>query len=908
MLDGNQSTYYRNADNINAGRLKPAYLSGEYNISITQQSGSTAKLTAKTGSLTGDGDPNEIIDGITADVRRNDANQLFDPATKEVDGVVVSTATDYNTVLSFRGGGSGTTNPYGGVGQIAFTDANNFYARGSSARVDSEAQFSAWAKIWTSQNDYSTDPVNTADVAGPNAYRLRSRTGLWYQNANTFIFGDLGDRRLPTYQTAKDFNTRLRVLEDTGAGLRYDIYIGTVTAATITAFDNAPFTSNPPLVKLLDAFGNDPGEIRVSNIEVYNNDGTVLANRTAPGLDYSQLYAVVTGTLEVGGSFETAGGDPVIALGDNTVQVGFDDYSISAFDGNADGMPDGNVEVVRLESVAGEGKLVIGRADGAQGSATSPAIWFRSSDTVPQDTTGYYTVRMVATGGDANTGSGALDVQVATPDSFTVGSNIIWNEGNVVFNTTNTASTTDQNGDITVKSAVFRDENGDFAANVITADLTGTASGNLDIDGGTLQGDLYIGTTGSPKDLYVRGNTLNDGTLGVDGDFTVDYDGYLIFADVSEGKVGIGTETFPSDETTAKLVVDGSASQSTSFLVTGGGFNIGSALKLQHQGGGSTSGTAGTWNIAFAATDTDFGTGQNSVGNTGGMYLYHKDGSTTNVPLILETQHVIVPFRLGIGEKDPGFGIDVNDDARISTALTIGKTDNNDGAPIYFLGATGALVSGGPNQLSNFRVGNQIIDNDIFEITANDGSSGPTDWKTTPALAIQGTNNRVAINTTAFGGTDPEEVDENDNPIERVYTLNIQGDVNFNGTLYQNNGEFVTSRWTEAPNELDIYRPSKVGINFSTDKNPGYALDVEGSVDINTTTVGVGGDTTNANVLRANGDPQWLDTYGVIKANRNSITENITIPNNVNAMSVGPIEVGTNNTITVANGGVWVII
>ena len=79
-------------------------------------------------------------------------------------------------------------------------------------------------------------------------------------------------------------------------------------------------------------------------------------------------------------------------------------------------------------------------------------------------------------------------------------------------------------------------------------------------------------------------------------------------------------------------------------------------------------------------------------------------------------------------------------------------------------------------------------------------------------------------------------------------------------------------------------------------------------MDINTTTVGVNGDTTNANVLRANGDPQWLDTYGVIKANRNSITENITIPNNVNAMSVGPIEVGTNNTITVADGGIWIII
>ncbi len=707
LLDGNQSTYFRNADNINGGRLKPAYLSGEYNISITQQSGSTAKLTAKTGSLTSDLPPQDIIDGITSDVRRNDANQLFDPATKEVDGVIVSTATDYNTVLSFRGGGSGTTNPYGGVGQIAFTDANNFYARGSSSRVDSDAQFSAWAKIWTSQNDYTTDPVNTADIAGPNAYRLRNRTGLWYQNANTFIFGDLSDRRLPSYQSSKDFNSRIRILEDTGAGLRYDIYISTVTAATISAFDNAPFTSNPPLVKLLDAFGNDPGEVRISNIAVYNNDGTIVANTTAPGLDYSSLYAIVTGTLEVGGSFETAGGDPVIALGDNTVQIGFDDYCISGYDGNADGMPDGNVEVVRIASHAGEGKVIIGRADGAQGSATSPSIWFRSSDTVPADTSSYYTVKMVATGGDANIGSGALDVVVANPNSFSVGSNIIWNEGNVVFNSTNTPSTTDQNGAITIKSAVFRDESGDFAANIITADLIGTADGNLDIDGGTLLGDLEIGTTGSPKNLTVRGNTLTNGTNTVDDDFAINTANNLFFADVSEGKIGIGTSTFPSEESTAKLVVIGPANSSTSFLISGGGYNIGSALKLQHQGGTGITGSAGTWNIAFGGIETNFGTGQNSVGATGGLYLYHRDGTTNNVPLILETQHVVIPFRLGIGEKDPGFGLDVNDDARIDSALTIGKTGNNNGAPIYFLGATGGAVAGG--YLSNLELVTRLV-------------------------------------------------------------------------------------------------------------------------------------------------------------------------------------------------------
>ena len=76
---------------------------------------------------------------------------------------------------------------------------------------------------------------------------------------------------------------------------------------------------------------------------------------------------------------------------------------------------------------------------------------------------------------------------------------------------------------------------------------------------------------------------------------------------------------------------------------------------------------------------------------------------------------------------------------------------------------------------------------------------------------------RVAIATSSFSGNDPE-----DNTL-RTYTLNINGDVNFNGTLFQNNGEFVTSRWTEATNQVDIYRLSKVGI---AQQNPTYTLQV----------------------------------------------------------------------------------
>jgi hypothetical protein len=46
--------------------------------------------------------------------------------------------------------------------------------------------------------------------------------------------------------------------------------------------------------------------------------------------------------------------------------------------------------------------------------------------------------------------------------------------------------------------------------------------------------------------------------------------------------------------------------------------------------------------------------------------------------------------------------------------------------------------------------------------------------------------------------------------------LDVNGDINFNGSLFQNNQPFIASRWTAASNGLDIYRLSGVGIGTST--------------------------------------------------------------------------------------------
>jgi hypothetical protein len=69
-----------------------------------------------------------------------------------------------------------------------------------------------------------------------------------------------------------------------------------------------------------------------------------------------------------------------------------------------------------------------------------------------------------------------------------------------------------------------------------------------------------------------------------------------------------------------------------------------------------------------------------------------------------------------------------------------------------------------------------------------------------------------------------------------------------------------------------------------------------------------GGDLNVLTKLEANGDDQWLDTYGIFKANRNTVAENITIPTNTNTVSGGPITINSGNTVIISDGASWSIV
>ena len=58
--------------------------------------------------------------------------------------------------------------------------------------------------------------------------------------------------------------------------------------------------------------------------------------------------------------------------------------------------------------------------------------------------------------------------------------------------------------------------------------------------------------------------------------------------------------------------------------------------------------------------------------------------------------------------------------------------------------------------------------------------------------------------------------------------------------------------------------------------------------------------------INANGDKQWGASYGVIKTNRSTIDEDVTIPAGTNGLSTGVVSISSGQTVTV--NGEWTIV
>ena len=86
-----------------------------------------------------------------------------------------------------------------------------------------------------------------------------------------------------------------------------------------------------------------------------------------------------------------------------------------------------------------------------------------------------------------------------------------------------------------------------------------------------------------------------------------------------------------------------------------------------------------------------------------------------------------------------------------------------------------------------------------------------------------------------------------------------------------------------------------------------YALQVGGRLGINVQGQSLVSQQQNI-VLRATGDKQWIDTYGILKRNRQVLNETISINNGDSCISGGDITIQSGATVTIAAGGSWSIV
>ena len=853
LLDGQQGSYYLNGAFFVDSSINPDKLaSGTYSIDISGRSTNTLRVDTGTSNPNANPVPSDAVQGLTLQTLFNSSNGLLS-AYPSVD--TGSSNSAKHLVMTLRNGETGGDASFGGVRQLAFANDDRIYFRGSGDAVTS---YGSWYEIWNSGNQ--------GIDSGLDADKLDNKQGVWYQDGWNIKKNEIFDTRLPTWRSSTKFRDKIEVASYGGTDTFYRILVR-------QALDVSPggdFEAN----NQIDLY--DINKLSVGDFTITATPQNIDQN------DSANTYTMLIGRLASGGNINAA-----VYLGYAGDEREFEQWEI---------YDDNTVQYAELGNDSGTGFLRIGRNDGI--AATNPYIYFNSSQAQAVDNNGdaTYNSAIIADGGNATEGSGSLEVKVLNENEFKVNNNIIWNAGNVAFNSTNVVSTA------SLKSAVTRDTSGNFSAGTITASLTGAASLNVLKTGDTMTGALSI--TGN-NNLTITGS----GALSVGGNATVGanltVDSGTLYVNSTNNRVNIGQTT---DANAVKFNVysaSGSLAFQSNLALSSQTDFYQSSVFNQVDGGESGfilqhgASAAAQWGISAHRTSA-------SVGE---LIIRTRTGAATSATrLTISNGGDITPG----ANNDQDLGSSGRKWANIHTQIAtvkdsvrVGDGSANTEADLHLRG--GGTGAGGGR---GFRVGSNIGGGaDILEIYASQ-TNGGDDWKSLanpalpPALAIQGENNRVGINTNVFSGTDTSVTPNQD----RDYILNVEGDMNLNGQFFQNNEEFVTSRWTEGTGNIvnanlkDIYRLSAVGINQS---NPQYELDINGGANVagNTFTNG-----QNTSVLYANGQKQWLDRYGIIKRSTTTVNDSVTISNGDHCLSHGDITIAPGETITITNGGSWTII
>ena len=511
----------------------------------------------------------------------------------------------------------------------------------------------------------------------------------------------------------------------------------------------------------------------------------------------------------------------------------------------------GSSTVIGLRDAAAGAKLQIGKAS----VSTTPTIDFRSSGQAPA-----YDVQFIISGGNTNNGNGTIRINTG---DITVNGNTMWHAGNDGSSSQLDAHYLDgftQSTAADSNSIARRDGSGNLTVNDLTADQgtynnTGTSILQL---GGSSGVDLGKSTTNT---LSLKGR--NSGTVGYikfgNDTNAFGYNGtHLSYNNVyfRSGYIGIG-ESNPGAPLEIKR--DGSALNLWAEFTTGG-TNDGRIMF-------GTDGGSPHMIFDDIANDSGWIIGADDANSSwfcvkgfatpGDVSYISSQGSTgsCNLAIYQTTGRWFISKAGSTGNGSRlNVGGNIETDGRLISTVATGT------APLAVTSTT-EVTNLNANQLQGYTANNLPYLRALVNTWNNSSEGQPRFY--------------FANNSSTYFRTGADYYFRSDGN-------NGIGSLNDNGcwTFYSGN-DTVQSTYGLQVNQLN-------GINLNASEGLSSGQ--------------------KSTVLRASGDKQWIDTYGVMKRNRNTIAENISVNNGDNCMSAGPLEISNGTTITINNGGSWSVV
>ena len=505
----------------------------------------------------------------------------------------------------------------------------------------------------------------------------------------------------------------------------------------------------------------------------------------------------------------------------------------------------GSTTVIGLRDAAAGAKLQLGKAS----VSTTPTIDLRSSGQAPN-----YDVQMIVSGGNSNDGNGTLRINTG---DITVNGNTVWHAGNDGSSSQLDAHYLDgyvQSTSAGGNTIARRDASGHLTVNDLTGDqgiFNNTGTSILQLGGAS---GVNIGKAASNiMALNGRSNSNTGGIRFGNDTNNLSWNGTsLAYNNVyfRGGRLGVGTEDPQANF---------SAGTDTTLLAVTAGNGSSGFQEVAHFAAGSDSNDTGAiLRVGHHANDRGLfikagrDSGDRAIAKFG---LRNSGAADTDVLTIRQDGGT---YYVGIADTTPSYPLDVNGAIRTTNRLT--STVATGTAPLNVTSTTE-----NPNLNANYLQG----------YTAN----------TLPYL-------RALINV----WNNSSEGQERFYFANNSHTYLRTGDAFF----FRNNGDGGIGSLTGS-GTWTIYSGSDTS-------QTSYGIQVNGlnGVNLNASEGLSSGQKTT--VLRASGDKQWIDTYGIFKRNRDTVAENVQVNNGDNCMSAGPITINNGNTITVNNGGSWSIV